>query len=137
MVDLGQKGEHLFTFFILYTFHKNGISFLYFIFSLKKLPLRETVTKKLTISWHAYWTSTNDPNIGQIGNLIPLDKNLNSKAGKKSFTEKMTIYNESELEIVKNFIVDYNSLSEWKVENIVDRTNILSSLAYNIIWEME
>lgn len=86
---------------------------------------------------HILSQSTNDSNIGQIGNLIPLDKNLNSRAGDKSFTEKMTVYNESELEVIKNFITDYNDLSEWKVENIVDRTINLSTLAYNTVWKVE
>ena len=86
---------------------------------------------------HILSQSSNDNNITQIGNLLPLDKDLNSNADDKSFQEKMVIYSSSELEVVKNFISEYGTLSDWKKENIDDRTFILGELAYNTIWKVE
>lgn len=75
-------------------------------------------------------------NIGKIGNLLPLNKQLNEQAGDKGFMEKLITYKASELKIVTNFAEKYGHLDNWTNANIDSRTNEIATIAYNDIWSI-
>lgn len=68
----------------------------------------------------------------QIGNLIPLEENLNRRCGTKSLTDKLVIYGES------NFRSARNTATRYKEKELVlaNRTEHLARLMYNNILEL-
>ena len=81
-------------------------------------------------------------NVHRLGNLILLDKSLNSQCGTKSFSEKKEIYKNSMLHhvfdvVYKNYTNDGNraELNEWNIEQIEKREERLLKLAKEI-WEL-
>ena len=75
------------------------------------------------------WT---DAIIGQVGNLILVTEELNSKLKDKPFDEKKKIL------IDHNFKLgdDIRSADEWTPENIKNRTMTLAEYAYKQIWKI-
>jgi len=71
---------------------------------------------------------------GKIGNLLPLDIDLNSNAGAKDLKSKIQHYKNSELKIVKDFVKLYGRRSVWDSTMIDERTNEMSLLAFEKIW---
>lgn len=72
----------------------------------------------------------------KIGNLLLLSSNLNSRVADKIYKEKVEIYRESQLCIVKNFVHHYGEKEKWTSENIIYRAKKLAELSYEI-WKFE
>ncbi|KRM24208.1 hypothetical protein FC90_GL000685 [Latilactobacillus graminis DSM 20719] len=75
-------------------------------------------------------------NGGQIGNLLPLGQELNSKMGAKLFQEKKQILAESDYMVVKKFLEDNSTKEEWTAEDITNRTEKLARIAFDEIWKI-
>ena len=73
-------------------------------------------------------------NIGKMGNLLPLDKGLNEVAGEQPFPDKITVYGDSELLTVNEFVNDNGNLPDWLEQNINQRTDQIATTSYNNIW---
>jgi len=75
-----------------------------------------------------YWTNIDIKHIQDIGNLVLLDKGINSKIGNKNYNEKKRIIlEESTLITTKEVFEKYN---KWNKDNIEDRKNLLIEKLY-------
>ncbi|WP_318385947.1 DUF262 domain-containing HNH endonuclease family protein [Enterobacter sp.] len=76
--------------------------------------------------------------IGMIGNLLPLSKELNEKAGNKKVGEKIDIYKKSNFALVRNFVDEFENRykGEWTPIQMVSRAVELSALSYNTVWRL-
>ncbi|MCD8425022.1 DUF262 domain-containing HNH endonuclease family protein [Tenacibaculum dicentrarchi] len=98
-------------------------------------PTDEVIAGHISLE-HILSQSSKGDNIGAIGNLLPLDKDINSNVGDTEFDKKLIAYQASELKIVESFISENSTLSEWKSTNINSRTTSIGKLAYNDIWKI-
>ena len=71
---------------------------------------------------------------GKIGNLLPLDADINSEAGSKAFKLKINTYKKSQLKIVDQFAKKYAGLPLWDAAQIDLRTDELAQISYEKIW---
>lgn len=73
-----------------------------------------------------------------IGNLLPLSKELNEKAGNKSVVDKLEIYKQSQYALVKIFIDEFENKyqGEWTPDHMRSRAAELSILSYNSVWKL-
>ena len=76
--------------------------------------------------------------IGMIGNLLPLSKETNEKAGNKSIDDKIAVYETSEFKLTEEFIHVFHHEygSNWNESTILDRTDRMAGEAYSSIWEI-
>jgi len=70
------------------------------------------------------------PWVWQIGNLIPLSSEINSKIGDIEFKRKLPYYQKSELKITLDFYNKYKSQSDWTDVDVIQRTKDLAKIAY-------
>lgn len=70
-----------------------------------------------------------------IGNLLPLDKEIDSDMGDIDFDKKIEYLKKSELCIVTEFVAEYKN-KVWNEEEINKRTDSLAELAYNEVWKI-
>lgn len=106
-----------------------------YIFS--KLERFKIKTKELDVLIlsleHIHSQSTPCENEGLLGNLLPLDVQLNSDVGNKSLPIKIKAYAKSNFITVKEFCENFKSKSNWLDEDILARTdNIAKELYYNV-----
>lgn len=80
-------------------------------------------------------SETNDIT-SRIGNLLLLSEHINNKMGNASFEEKKEKMKSSKLQSVQNFLKFYGDKEEWTEKLIKERTEVISSLAYNKIWKV-
>ncbi|WP_456309400.1 DUF262 domain-containing protein [Serratia proteamaculans] len=75
--------------------------------------------------------------VNTIGNLLPLSKALNEKAGNKAVVDKISIYQESRFALVQNFVSDFGSKYDgnWTHLNMMTRALDLSDISYNEVWK--
>lgn len=81
------------------------------------------------------WDALTDPsNAFVIGNLVLLDKDVNSNVGSKTYNEKKAIIStESTLIHTKQV---FDSHTDWNETKILARTESLASRAFNDIWKI-
>lgn len=74
--------------------------------------------------------------IGMIGNIIPLSKELNELAGDKPLNEKVVIYEQSEFKLTEEFVCELRDVygGHWDTQTIVQKTDRLAGEAYMTIW---
>ena len=72
--------------------------------------------------------------VGYIGNLLPLDKTINSDMGDIEFTDKIKELSKSELEINKRFIHENEEKEKWTITDINNRSKSLAKLCYDLVW---
>ena len=70
----------------------------------------------------------------KIGNLIPLDGDINSKIGDSDFVKKIKAFEKSELRTVKAFCKKYKNLKTWNKTIVESRTDELAEQTYKL-WE--
>ena len=63
-------------------------------------------------------------------------EHINNKMGNASFEEKKEKMKSSKLQSVQNFLEFYGDKEEWTEKLIKERTEVISSLAYNKIWKV-
>ncbi|EOC0004306.1 DUF262 domain-containing protein, partial [Cronobacter turicensis] len=75
--------------------------------------------------------------IGMIGNIIPLSKELNERAGNKSLDEKVAIYEQSEFKLTEEFVCELRDVyaGHWDEQAIILKTDRLAGEAYMTIWK--
>ena len=71
---------------------------------------------------------------GKIGNLLPLDAEINSEAGSKAFQLKLNAYKKSQLRVVEQFAKKHAAASLWDANQIDKRTDELAHISYEKIW---
>lgn len=76
--------------------------------------------------------------VGTLGNLLPLSKSLNEKAGNKPVLDKIEIYKESRFYLVQHFIDEFENLyhKKWTDREIVSRCKDLCDLSYYKVWKI-
>ena len=89
--------------------------------------------KNITIE-HILPQSTMLNEVGYIGNLLPLDKTINSDMGDIEFTDKIKELSKSELEINKRFIHENEEKEKWTITDINNRSKSLAKLCYDLVW---
>ncbi|MBZ3800021.1 DUF262 domain-containing HNH endonuclease family protein [Leclercia adecarboxylata] len=74
--------------------------------------------------------------IGMIGNIIPLSKELNELAGDKPLDEKVAIYEQSEFKLTEEFVCELRDVynGHWDAQAITFKTDRLAGEAYMTIW---
>lgn len=73
---------------------------------------------------------SNDEKNGQIGNLIPLEQNVNNNLNRKNYDQKMDKYSESNYRTTRNFAKRYKDRDSFDPEK---RTKYLADLFYDKI----
>ena len=79
---------------------------------------------------HIYPEGSGDKRALNIGNLILLEIALNNDAGDKEYIDKICIYDRSNYNWIKNFIVEH---STWRAEDILKRAELLADIYYHKI----
>lgn len=94
----------------------------------------ELVPNNISIE-HIMSESEENEMLGYIGNLLPLDKKLNSDIGDIEFISKIEYYKKSNLSTVAIFIEDYGEQENWTVKEIQQRGKDLAKLSYDKVWK--
>lgn len=109
-----------------------------YIFSKIENTLRKT--NELTINnislEHIDPQTRQNGNYGWLGNLLPLDKLLNEQCGDKSFIDKLSIYSQSDLQIVSEFLAMYSLESDWEQTNQQKWFDFIADKSYNEVWKV-
>ena len=79
---------------------------------------------------HIHSQSSPCENEGILGNLLPLDVQLNSDVGNKSLPVKIKDYAKSSFITVKEFCDKYKNKTNWQNEDIVARTDDIANELY-------
>ena len=79
-------------------------------------------------------STTTNSYVGLIGNLLPLDGAINNIADTALFTEKVTLFEGSELKIVEDFVAQNGSFSSWTEDRVNQASKAFSDLAYDAVW---
>lgn len=95
----------------------------------------ELSTYNITLE-HILSQSSNLPELGLIGNLLPLDQSINNDIGDISFIDKLPYLRRSELLTVQDFITHYNTKTTWTKDDIIDRSKKLAYLSYHSVWNL-
>lgn len=98
------------------------------------LQTKELVPNELTIE-HILPQSGQDKDIvGQIGNLLPLGKDLNEDAANKSVDKKLPQYLKSDFPMVLEFARTFSGT--WGNAEIERRTGELAAQSYDVVWKI-
>jgi uncharacterized protein with ParB-like and HNH nuclease domain len=115
-----------------YTRDKKLIQYIFNKIERSKLVTNELAPENISLE-HILCQSNNDKEIiGKIGNLLPLSQELNEKAKDKAVADKLSIYQESQYCLPKEFAAEY--VIPWNANAIGKRTESLAKYCYNNIW---
>ena len=89
----------------------------------------EVAVANMTVE-HILPESTSLPEVGYMGNLLPLGQSINSSSGDDDFTKKLEDYKKSRYQSVVNFAKQYSATSKWGKEEIINRTKYLAKCMY-------
>ena len=78
---------------------------------------------------HILPDSSDDENIVQIGNILPLEEELNKKCKNKTVAEKIVIYRKSKFKLTQNFANEYDE--EFNIDSIKKRTELIAEILFN------
>ncbi|RRN02568.1 DUF262 domain-containing HNH endonuclease family protein [Bibersteinia trehalosi] len=116
-----------------FTQHKDIIKF---IFELVELQI-ESNTKELKFDQvtleHIEPQSKNAKWIDGIGNLLPLGGEINGKCDSKSFKDKISLYQKSNLKQVKSFCSKYSDKDVWTEDLAQGRANEMAKSIFDYI----
>ena len=79
---------------------------------------------------HIMPESTQNEEVGMLGNLLPLGVEGNSKLDTKPFVEKIVAYKVSQYQSTKKFADDYAKETKWEYEHIKKRTKEMARIMY-------
>lgn len=117
-----------------YTRDKKLIQYTFNKIERSKLLTNELAPENISLE-HILCQSNNDKEIiGKMGNLMPLSQELNEKAKDKPVIDKLSIYQESQYFLPKEF-VEIHTLP-WNANTIEKRTESLAKYCYQSIWEI-
>jgi len=74
--------------------------------------------------------------IGQIGNLLPLCNTINNVASDKPLSDKIYLYDRSQLLTVKEFLSNLGDKTIWEEGDIINRTQHIAEVSYGSIWTL-
>jgi uncharacterized protein with ParB-like and HNH nuclease domain len=115
-----------------YTRDKKLIQYIFNKIERSKLLTNELTPENISLE-HILCQSNNDKEIiGKIGNLLPLSQELNERAKDKSVADKLSIYQQSQYYLPKEFSAEY--VTSWNADEIGRRTESLANYCYNDIW---
>lgn len=115
-----------------YTRDKKLIQYIFNKIERSKLATNELAPENISLE-HILCQANNDKEIiGKIGNLLPLSQELNEKAKDKPVADKLSIYQESQYCLPKEFAAEY--VIPWNANAIGRRTESLAKYCYNNIW---
>lgn len=80
---------------------------------------------------HILPDSSDDESVVQIGNILPLEEELNKRCKNKSVSEKIDIYKKSQFMITQFFANDYDG--NFDIESIKKRTEKISKIIFDKI----
>ena len=89
----------------------------------------EVAIASMTIE-HILPESASVPEVGYIGNLLPLGQVINSDSGDESFVKKLERYKQSRFQSVVNFSDHYSGTSTWGRDEIIQRSKYLAKCMY-------
>ena len=87
--------------------------------SVNKFTIEHIQSQKIDTEWSH-----------NIGNLLPLDKELNNECKDDQLIKKIKIFNRSELQQVKEFCRFYQFNKDWSENDVIDRSKKLSESIY-------
>ena len=76
------------------------------------------------------------PNVGMMGNLLPLAGVINHLVDTMPFVQKLHQYRNSELLVVNDFVTRYGTQTQWTANDITHRTDEMADTAYSQIWAL-
>lgn len=118
--------------------NKRLIQYIFNRLELHFIKTGEYMPDSLTLE-HIYPQSSGRHEVySMIGNLLPLSKELNEKAGNKSVKDKINIYKESKYALVQDFVNQFENKFEerWESDLIILRTAGLGELSYKSVWKL-
>lgn len=71
-----------------------------------------------------------------IGNLLPLDKDLNNLCGDKDLEKKILIYQKSNFSLVKLFVKKFKNEKNWDTKLQTEWNKTIAEMAYKIVWNL-
>lgn len=72
-----------------------------------------------------------------LGNLIPLEQDLNSSIGNKKFSDKLTYYKKSNYKLTQIFCKEFEESKEWSNLEVDRWFNYLVEKSYKEIWVID
>ncbi len=115
-----------------YTRDKKLIQYIFNKIERSKLVTNELAPENISLEHILCQTKNDKEIIGKIGNLLPLSQDLNEKAKDRSICDKLSIYQESQYSLPKEFAVEY--VTPWNANAIEKRTVSLAKYCYRNIW---
>lgn len=117
-----------------YTRDKKLIQYIFNKIERSKLITNELAPENISLE-HILCQANNDKEIiGKIGNLLPLSQELNEKARDKPVSDKLSVYQESQYFLPKEFAENYST--PWNANAIAKRTESLAKYCYKNIWKI-
>ncbi|MDR1753159.1 MAG: DUF262 domain-containing HNH endonuclease family protein [Enterobacter cloacae] len=118
--------------------NKRLIQYIFNRLELHYMKTGEYMPDSLTLE-HIQPQSVGEPDAySMIGNLLPLSKELNEKAGNKPVKEKIDIYKKSKYALVQIFVDEFENKyqGEWKPDFMMSRAIELCILSYSTVWKL-
>ena len=84
---------------------------------------------------HIIPDSNDDEHVVQLGNILPLEEELNQECKNKPISEKIEIYKKSKFKLTQNFVKEYNDIFD--IERIKKRTETLSEIIFSKILSLD
>lgn len=120
-----------------YKTKKNKINVQYI---LKKFENYYNNTNELSVNKfsieHISGDSNNNDICCKIGNLLPLAGRINKNAKDKPVANKIQNYKNSQFNMVKIFLSEYQKKQIWNDDTIIERGKKMAKVAYNNIWKL-
>lgn len=116
-----------------FTRDKKLIQYIFRKFELILRSTQELTVNNITLE-HIDSQSNGSNSMGEIGNLIPLDKFLNEKCDNKPFRDKLQVYADSDLKVVELFTRKFTNEIEWNENNQNNWFDIIVENSYSKIW---
>lgn len=79
---------------------------------------------------HIMPESTQNEDVGMLGNLLPLGVEVNNKLADKPLVDKLVVYKTSQYQLTKKFASDYATETKWEEVKIKKRTKDMAQIMY-------
>lgn len=116
-----------------FTRDKKLIQYIFRKFELNLRSTQELSVNNITLE-HIDSQSHGSTAMGEVGNLIPLDKSLNEKCDNKPFKEKIEVYKNSDLKVISLFLNEFENELDWNENTQNKWFDIIVDNSYNKIW---
>jgi len=118
--------------------NKRLIQYIFYRLEMHFVKTGELIPDSLTLEHIKPQSEGDEEIVSMIGNLLPLSKELNEKAGSKAIEDKINIYKESRFALVHKFIDSFenNYNRSWNIYSITYNAVEMGGLSYRSVWKL-